>query len=307
MKRRSKILIAVLALLTFLAVAAAYLQQKYEPIVAAPVVTHDAVATPRQTLRAVFYPPLARAALSGLVDLPEWIVEPLAPREIALLAEPNLDAETVRLQVFVNEQRLGPVIAGYVTEPDLSQDVPFVQWDARGVVREGRGSMVLQGTMRIKPEVAALLRSLRQATNAPVPTLEGGHLFEAAMSNEDEGAVATVVALLRYLDSGPPAFDEEAVTRNLSALKSVRIIADLVSDDAVEVQLFLSGRADAENDMADLAFLTEVARAEAADVLNKDPYKIGLSGSVDRKGSDVTVKLTLTGLAKYFKGEDGDA
>lgn len=307
MKRRSKILIAVLALLTFLAVAAAYLQQKYEPIVAAPVVTHDAVATPRQTLRAVFYPPLARAALSGLVDLPEWIVEPLAPREIALLAEPNLDSETVRLQVFVNEQRLGPVIAGYVTEPDLSQDVPFVQWDARGVVREGRGSMVLQGTMRIKPEVAALLRSLRQATNAPVPTLEGGHLFEAAMSNEDEGAVATVVALLRYLDSGPPAFDEEAVTRNLSALKSVRIIADLVSDDAVEVQLFLSGRADAENDMADLAFLTEVARAQAADVLNKDPYKIGLSGSTDRKGSDVTVKLTLTGLAKYFKGEDGDA
>jgi hypothetical protein len=307
MKRRRKILIVVLASLTFLAVAAGYVQQKYEPLVAAPVVTHDAVATSRQTLRAVFYPPLARAALSGLVDLPEWIVEPLAPREIALLAEPNLDSETVRIQVFVNEQRLGPVIAGYVTEPGLSQDVPFVQWDVRGVVREGRGSMVLQGTMRIKPEVAALLRSLRQTAEAPVPALEGGHLFEAALSNEDEGAVAAVVTLLRYLDTGPPAFSEEAVTRNLAALESVHVIADLVSEDSVVVQLFLTGRADAEAAMADLAFLAEVAIPEAATVLNGDPYKIGLSGSTNRKGSEVTVKLTLTGLAKYFKGEDGNA
>jgi hypothetical protein len=307
MKRRSKIPITVFISLTFLAVAAGYVQQKYEPIVAAPVVTHDVVATPRQTLRAVFYPPLARAALSGLVDLPEWIVEPLAPREIALLAEPNLDAETVRFQVFVNEQRLGPVIAGYVTEPDLSHDVPFVQWDVRGVVREERGSMALQGTMRIKPELAALLRSLRQANEAPAPALEGGHLFEAALSNEDEGAVATVVALLRYLDSGPAAFDEEVFTRNLAVLDSVRIVADLVSDDSVEVQLLLNGRADAEEAMADLAFLMEVVRGEVADILKKDAYKIGISGSTDRKGSEVTVKLTLTGLKKFFEGEDGDA
>ena len=306
MKRRRKILIVALASLTFLAVAAGYVQQKYEPIVAAPVVTHDAVATPRQTLRAVFYPPLARAALSSLVDLPEWIVEPLAPREIALLAEPNLDAETVKLQVFVNEQRLGPVIAGYVTEPDLSKDVPFVQWDVRGIVREGRGSMALQGTMRIKPEVAALLRSLRQATEAPVPTLEGGHLFEAALSNEDEGAVAAVVALLRYLATGPAVFDEEAVARNLAPLKSVRIVADLVSEDAVEVQLLMSGRPEAESAMADLAFFTEVATPKVAEMLNKDPYKIGISGSTGRKGSEVTVKLKLTGLAKFFKGGDGD-
>ena len=307
MKRRRKILIAVLASLTFLAVAAGYVQQKYEPIVAAPVVTHDAVATPRQTLRAVFYPPLARAALSRLVDLPEWIVEPLAPREIALLAEPNLDAETVRLQVFVNEQRLGPVIAGYVTEPDLSEDVPFVQWDARGIVREGRGSMVLQGTMRIKPEVAALLRSLRMAPTAPVPTLEGKHLFEAALSNEDEGAVAMIVALIRYLNTDAVAFDEEVVTRNLAALKSVRVIADLVSEDAVEIQLFLSGRPGSEDTMGELAFLFEVAAPEAAKMLKEKPLEIGLVETSDRKGTDVIVKVTLNGLAKYFKGEDGNA
>ena len=307
MKRRTKLLIAAVVPLTFLAVAAGYVQQKYEPLVAAPVVTHDTVATPRQTLRAVFYPPLAQAALSGLLDLPEWVVKPLAPREIALLAEPDLDAETVQLQVFVNEQRLGPIIAGYVTEPDLSQDVPFVQWDARGVVREERGSMMLQGTMRIKPELAALLRSLRETKEAPVPALEGGHLFEAALSNEDEGAVATIVAILRYLDSGPPPFDEEALTRNLAPLKSVRIVADLVSDDSVVVQLFLNGRAGSESAMADLAFLCEAAAPEAAKILSKDPYKINLSESSDRKGTDVTIKLTLTGLAKYFKGEDGDA
>ncbi|MCX5771159.1 MAG: hypothetical protein NTZ09_12945 [Candidatus Hydrogenedentes bacterium] len=306
MRRRRKILIAALASLTFLAVATGYVQQKYEPIVAAPVVTHEAVATPRQTLRAVFYPPLARAALSGLLGLPEWIVEPLAPREIALLAAPNLDSETVELQVFVNEQRLGPVIAGYVNEPDLSQDVPFVQWDARGVVREGRGSMVLEGTMRIKPELAALLRSLRLAPTAPVPTLEGGHLFEAALSNEDEGAVATIVALMRYLNA-EVAFDEEAVTRNLAALESVRIIADLVSEDAVVMQLFLNGRPGSEAAMGELAFLFEVAAPEATKYLNPKPLEIGLLESSERKGTEVVVKLTLNGLAKHFKGEDGDA
>ncbi len=302
MKRRSKLIIAALISLTFLAVAAAYVQQKYEPLVAAPVVTHETVATPRQTLRAVFYPPLAQTALSYLVDLPEWIVEPLAPREIALLAEPNLDKETVQFQVFINEQRLGPVIAGYVTEPDLTQDVPFVQWDARGVVREGRGSMALQGKMHIEPEIAALLRSLRQTNEAPVPTLEGNHLFEAALSNEDQGAVAAIVALLRYLEK-PAPFDEVALTRNLAVLNSARIVADLVSDDAIDIKLFLSGRPGTEDAMGDLAFLCEAVTPEFTGIVNKKPYEIWVSESAERKGTEVIVKVTLSGLAKHFKGD----
>lgn len=308
MKRLKKTVLRFLGLMLILTALAAVIQRKYEPLLAAPVVTHDVVATPRHTLRIVLYPTMAPTALSNLLDLPEWIVAPFAPREIAVLAEPDLNSKKVRLAVFLNDQRLGPVIADYASEPYLSKDVPFIDWDERGCVRTERGSLVLQGDIPLKSRVADLVCALRKSTEAGMaPPLQGGHMFEAALSNEDGGALAALLCLYSCLDSGPPAFDFEVVAHNLSSVKTIHITADFESDDVLVAKLVLTGWPEAEQAMAELAFLTEVVRGELAGELRKDAYKIGVGGGTDRQGTLVTMDIRFSGLAAYFQKSEADA
>jgi len=302
--RRRRILAAA-APVVLLVAATAYVQQKYEPIFAAPVITHEAVAKPCHTLRAVCYPCKAPEWLAKVVGCPERVVELFAPREVAVLAEPDLAGRAVRLSVFVNEQRLGPVIADWASPPELSKEFPEIAWSEQGCVRRERGSMVFHGTFPLKQEVVDLVRVLQKSASAGVaPPLEGGHMFEAALNNEDDGALAAFLCLYGCLDSGPPAFDAEVIAKTMSAVKTVQFFADFKGEDALEAQLVLTGWPEDEETMAELAFLTEVVRGEAARELRKDPYKMGFGGDTAREGSIVTVNLSLTGFAKFFEKED---
>lgn len=301
--KRKALIVAVPAALVLAAVF--YVQKKYEPIFAAPVITHEAVAEPCQTLRAVCYPCKAPEWLAKVVGCPERVVELFAPREVALLAEPDLGEQAVRLSVFVNEQRLGPVIADWASPPELSKEFPEIAWSEQGCVRQERGSMVFHGTFPLKQEVVDLVRVLQKSASAGVaPPLEGGHMFEAGLSNEDDGAVAAFLCLYGCLDSGPPAFDAEAVAKNLSAVKTVRFFADFQGEDALEAQLVLTGWPEEDAAMAELAFLTEVVRIEADRELRKEKYQVRVSGGTNRNGCVVTVRFRLTGLAKFFEEEE---
>jgi hypothetical protein len=318
MSKHKKVWIVASASVLFLVAAAALVQQKYEPIVPAPIVTHDAVATSKHTLRAVFYPTLARGPLASLIKLPEWIVVPLAPREVALLAEPDLNSNSFHLEIFLNERRLGPLIASSVTvgateagsgrgKPDLSKDVPFVLWDPRGFVREERGSMLLNGDMPIAPDTVEMLRSLYHPDAPPAPpTLEGNHMFELAVDNRDGGAVAAVLALMSNLDKGPAPFTPAVLAKNLEPVAELHATADFSSDDVIEAKLILKGKPGCETQMESLAFLTEVARDEVAGQLWSQ-YKLGFAGQTDREGCVVTVTFKIVGLAKVFKGGAGNA
>ncbi|MBN2308293.1 MAG: hypothetical protein JXR94_04945, partial [Candidatus Hydrogenedentes bacterium] len=143
MKTRWKILIGVLVSLAALVIVAAIVADvKYEAIRPAPAVSHEAVAPPDATLRVVAWPPraqeyLARHVLQKL-GVSEGVVDKVMPYEAAVLLSPDLGTGEVGVSLFVNEQRLGPVVADFVKPADLQRAFPPIAWAPEGMVRERR-------------------------------------------------------------------------------------------------------------------------------------------------------------------------
>jgi hypothetical protein len=237
--------------------------------------------------------------------VPGWAVDKGLPREVAALISPGLQSGRLGVTVFVNEQRLGPVLAERSATANISGKAPYISWDTKGLVYEKRGSLTMRGSAPVADPFRKTVEELWGTVESltPVP-IEGGHLFEAVLDNRDGGAFAVIMSLAAAQQGRVPA-NPDQIAPNVYPINSIRITADRVPADQVEpedgevlsikMHMECNPRAE-EKSIATMAFMLDVFRGQAAAEINK-AYGVELSGRTERDGLTIISDMTL----KHFE------
>ncbi len=269
MKKLMMVVLGLLAVLVVvLVIVAVVADVKFQAVRGAPAYSHTTVAVPGHSQRIVIVPDRGRDYLLKHIlqhtGAPEAAVARLLPHEIAILVDPDLETGETDVLVFVNERRLGPVLADTINALDIGQSVPMVAWDGEGMVRQERGVLAMRGTLTI-PEAYRAIAHQEWGRVAPMKPMEieGGHLFEAVLDNRDGAAFALITTIYPQLATGPLPYDPKALAKSLWNIAAIRVAADLVNDNDIALRItFESNPRATEDDMASLAFLLGTLRAQ---------------------------------------------
>ena len=248
---RKKIAVAiVLAILIIIIVAAIVADRKFAIIVSSPKVSYESLVRPETRAQIVLDVPKAKEIikkklLAG-VSVPDWVLPRALPYQAALVANMDFAMSEIDLTLFVNDQRLAPVLVDQINR--LRLPAPFDQWFKDKMVWNERGRMLRKGVAPMDP---MLLRKLREIfkgkSGAASPLrLEGGHLLEAVLDNRDGSAIAIIWTLAAT--QGVPVLDRtnESYLGIVVPLDVIRLQADLANDKTLNIHLALECAPDSE-------------------------------------------------------------
>lgn len=245
-KPRKKWPIVLLAfagvLLLALIVALGYAQSRYEAVFRAPRVQHEAFTTGNTALKIIVKPPLAQRRIATLLlprqSLPDWLLNMTVPEETALLFDPDLDQSVLRVRMFINYARLGPVIRDSLNSGGVTQSLPGIQWAPPEVVMKQPGVLLLEGSAPISREaVTGTTEQWIEAGGFSPPPIEGTHVFEAALENRNGKGYATLMALAELNGPLDPKVTNFFNPMTMFSLGSLHVYADFVDPDTLAVNL----------------------------------------------------------------------
>ena len=314
-------LVAVPLLLLIIAGIGAFVADRQYGWTMADPVPHEQFAEPETRLR-------VSAKLDTLVDIfeatippgsiPSWlpvsaggVIPEVLPHEIAVLGGADYRENVYQLRVVVNERRGGPVVAQQLNDSGTFKDVSVVRWDPKGMRAEGRGVLIVEGSLPLEENLETrLLEQFPTAAPAQPMKLEGGHLLEVALDNTN-GDLYTIVSAMQFTNGVTMAELEEnaqvkAGLDMLPGIFNLRLALDRTGDDELTLQLH------AEADAATGSMLQLMLGGFGMGYIKpqlKRQYNMDIEGSVayDEPQQALTGKFTLTGfkepLLKSLKGQ----
>ena len=302
-------LIVLLVVVIAVLIAAGILQGKYEAIISAPYVSHESVAGAHTSARIVIKPLLAEDYIARRLlvpqGVPSWVADRVLPREAVLLCDTNIETGDTLLTLFLNEQRLGPVIQEKVNETGFQRRIPDITWSPEGLVRNGRGSMTLDGAIRLPPAALDTVHNQWGIVQPMKPLeIEGEHFVEAVLDNRDGAAFALLCGL--YLKGGgvpPNQFNilDPNVVKGVKNIACLRLAVDIKSDTELGVGVRVEcGPAASEDAVQSIKFLLDQARAAARTALKQD-FGADLSGGFNREALAVVGQFTISPFEPILK------
>jgi len=268
------------ALAIVLTVALWFVDKRFEVLWRARQIPHEEILPEHTDFQFVIKPSLFQAAdlvqMPGIEArvpawLPLWTLKWFVPYEVAIVSKVEYERDQIDVGVFVNERRLGPVIARAFNAGLSRATLPGVTWDRGGMQRLERGAMVLRGRAPLSLETVFVLTSRwNQGVSRSPLELEGDHALEMLLDNRDGGAFAVIDQLLRT--RGPiPADSAKEITSALEDVAVFRVWADLDDGgDAAELQMTIQLRPDAKDGGAGrLEFTRDLLTDQLSDYLWK--------------------------------------
>jgi len=290
LKRGCLIAAAVGGALLILAVAA--VDFRYGLLRSSPRINHTDYAPARSSFRLAIDPEPALpvllpklAAQNPPLPVPTPLLRYVMPYEIAFMADPDpslLQSETV---LFVNDRRLGPVLAQHSAQLGITQRFPRIQWETPGLQRERRGVLMQTGAEPLSQRNLALLEEY-WGTVSPLSSLEleGGHFMEAVMDLRDGRGF---LLLADWLGRGVPPDSLTHPTQLVHFVKNVatiRIFLNLPSESDLAVQFRIECRPEAtDSDVNSLRFLLNSSFAQLQQALDAY-YGISIEGAIEVEG-----------------------
>lgn len=297
MKKLKTVVLGLLAVIVVVAVIAAVVADvKFQAVRSAPPYSHTTVAAAGHSQRIVIVPDRGRDYLLKHIlqysGAPDALVSRVLPYEAAILLDPDLDTGETAVLVFVNERRMGPVLADTVNGIGIEQAVPMVAWDGEGMVQQHRGVLVMRGTLTIPETYRTIVRQEWGSVTPMKPMeIEGGHLLEAVLDNRDGAACALITTIYPQLTPGKPLpYDPEELAKSLWDIAAIRVAVDLLNDNEMALRItFESNPQVSEDDMASLAFMLGTLRAQLDASVPE-----GISGTSLREGLNVICDWRVT-------------
>ncbi len=167
----------------------------------APEISHETYADADTRIRLVVKPelvtPYIEAYLPDDVEINTAgfkladVMNHVVPREMAFLARSDVIGKKVRLTLFANERRGGPLLEMVVRESNVFASMPQVSWTTEGLELRGRGALLAEGDIPI-PEAAEseILSLWPTRAQAPPATVRGGHMAELVVDNRNGDILA---------------------------------------------------------------------------------------------------------------------
>ncbi|MEA3365457.1 MAG: hypothetical protein U9Q79_07435, partial [Candidatus Hydrogenedentes bacterium] len=218
-------------------------------------------------------------------------------QQTAVLMAPNMSAGVIGVTVFVNEQRLGPVIRDNVNSANISTSVPAVHWAPEGMVLEKRGVLTLHGETPIDPLTMQLTQetwSKDEVTEA-LPLVES-HAAEMVLDNRDGGAFA-ILSALGLLQGGNGKNDPKSFVGMFANVWAIRIFADFPAPHDAKVIIRVECRPEVEEDIpGSLQFFLDMGISQAKKELQAKG--VAVTGASRIEGKTIVGEYTISGLDK---------
>lgn len=221
-----------------------WLDRQYAFLWAAPRVPHEQVFTMHPSIRATADPVKLRSLVLATVEdqfpssPPAWLIDLVLPYAVFVAFAADHQGMKTPVQLFVNDRRLGPVIAEQFNLAGVTERFPRIQWSHEGMVRARAGVLTLEGAvpMDAKAQADALLEWNPGLKRSPLEFL-GGHLFEAVADNRDGGAFVVMASLMKAYDFDLDREVEDVSLTTFLFVISARLTIDLRADDAFVMHL----------------------------------------------------------------------
>jgi len=161
---------------------------------------------------------LARIDTSGLVGklapamekvpFPKWLslygagsagraIHDFTPYYMLVALNIRPDLTNASLTIFINERRLGTLMAEMLTYDVLNRSLPQVKWNTEGAILHRRGALTIDGTLAIPPEVEPIIQEKWPSANVTTPfSLEEKPMIEAYVDNRAGQLVAIAGMIL---------------------------------------------------------------------------------------------------------------
>jgi hypothetical protein len=303
LKTRSKVALGLLGTILVLALGIlAVIESRYQILFASPEVSYETVVQPTTSIRLVVRPPLAKDLILKRFakQAPPWLIERALPYEAAFLLSPDLEAGRIAVTLFVNDKRLGPVMATAPAQINLARLAPPVTWTGTVMERPRRGVLRLDGYAAL-PSLVLQTVQANWGVVAPLthPGVEGGHLLEVAADNRD-GSLFDLIATLDANHSPALGLPIADLARALLPIAVVRVRGDLAEQDSLSFDFEATCRPQAEDSEASAVdFQFGLLLGAVAKELN-DRYQVEFKGIKKREGLTISGNYTLAPLQRLL-------
>lgn len=273
MKKGCLIALIALALLALAAVAVlgiAYAKANRQfGLTEAPAVSHESIATGNTVLRVVLKPDTLTSFLEMLIPpdatppllaklgyTPQSLLPMFLPREVAILAAPDLATNKLVMTIFVNEKRGGPLLLDAINNGTYTQGqkpldkFPLIKWAPEGASLPERGAFEVKGSLDIPDTVEPfILKSWKPTPPVEPVRIEGSHHLEAVMDNRNGDILAIYAALMtaQGKDWETPLKDPQLgamINGILPDILDIRAAADLKDFDNANINLRVDATAE---------------------------------------------------------------
>ncbi|HDP35611.1 MAG TPA: hypothetical protein ENN29_10940 [Candidatus Hydrogenedentes bacterium] len=281
----------------------------------APEISHDEYATSETRIRLIIKPELLAPYLIDYipddVDLPtggfevQEVLHHILPREVALLGRADVVGRRMRLTLFINEKRGGPLIEQIVSDANPFEKIKQISWTSDRLELRGRGALVAEGYLPIPGEVEAELFEIWPTRSQQAPAaVQGNNQAELVVdnSNGDILALAAAVAVAAG-ESWDSVRKEQMADMAVSIIESIhvaRLAANMTDKNTVDFDLKIT--ADPKSGPGLQFLLAGLAMPWLTDKL-RDDYDLTLKGDVkwDEAQSAVVGRYTLSGLEPLIR------
>ena len=314
MKKGCLIVLIILAVLLGAALVSAFVgfrivNQRFG-LRQAPVITHEELATGYTRIRLAVYPERMASFIAGYippdVEIPTGAFEVndvlahLLPREVALLAHSDVLGRKIRLTLFVNEKRFGPLFREFINTSNLFTQARQVNWTTSGFLLPERGLLYAEGDINIPAAVEEDIFALWPVkSQAPPATIIGGNHAELVIDNRDGDILALAAAIVQANgQSWELARAQQEVSMAIGVIESIqiaRLSVNLVDRDTAAIDLRIDS--DAERGPGLQFLLSGLALPWLRDFL-KNEHGLILEGDTPWNESESAIlgSFKLTGL-----------
>ncbi len=281
----------------------------------APEITHDAYAGADTRIRLVVKPelvtPYIEAYLPDDVEINTAgfklgdVINHVIPREIALLAQSDMVGKKVRLTLFANERRGGPLLEMVIRESNVFANISEVNWTTDGLELHGRGALLAEGDIAIPEAAEAEILSIWPTrAQAPPTPVSGGHLAELVIDNRNGDIFAFAAAAVTAAgDDWEKIRAEDMADKVVNIIESIylcRMTADMQDKDTIALAL----RIDMHKDEGPLlhSLLSFLAMPWVDDHL-KNEHNLVLDGQLqwDEEESAILGEYTISGIEVFMR------
>jgi hypothetical protein len=242
-----KILLGLLGfILLVIVVALVVLQVKFGAIIGSPRVPYTTLMGQEARVQFVLDIPKAkdivRKKLLGDAKIPEALFVRSLPYEMASWVETNSATGEMKASVFMNDQRLAPVLIQQINAMDISKmTAKMFTWDEMKLKRVKPGVMLMEGIGKVDADVRGIINERWTKKDALAPlTAEGGHLVEVVLDNRDGGALGILASMVAANGMPLDRLKSKSAMDIVAGMSDLRFSIDLVSEDVADLVLTIN-------------------------------------------------------------------
>lgn len=287
---KKQIALAVLLLIVIAVVAAAVVaDKKFGVILPSPKVSYDSLVKPETRAEVVVDVPKLQGIIQSKLPpkVPAWVLPRALPYQAALLADVDYPLNKTDFTLFINEQRLAPVILDQVNR--LNLPAPLNEWFKEKMASVERGKLIRKGEAPLDKTFLATVKNLvksKKGVDAPLH-IQGGHLIEVALDNRDGSLFTIAGSLASSLGTDVNDTEIAGYLGMGTCIDAVRLQADLDDGKTLKVRVIIEcapGSDPSQVQMVSMALALGLPYAK--EPLSKQGIK--LDGKADVKDNVVT-------------------